>query len=169
MNKTNNDNQGNDSGGNPNFHACRKGAVWLLPFEPSKRRILLVEDNATVREWVSLLIRREKDLSICGEAEDVEEALIVVSKTKPDLVVTDLSLKRSNGLDLIIDLQTIRPALPVLVLSMDDASLYAKRVVRAGAKGYVTKQTASKHIIQAIREVLAGGVYLGARSSACAA
>ena len=129
--------------------------------KPDKRkRIFLVDDHPLVREWLGLLLQREPDLTICGEAEDVHDAIEKIEKTSPDLAVVDISLKNTHGLELIKDLQARLPELPLLVLSMHDESLYAERVLRAGAKGYITKQEATKKVLVAIRQVLDGQVYL---------
>jgi DNA-binding NarL/FixJ family response regulator len=101
--------------------------------EPKKAKVFLVDDHPLVREWLSQLIQRENDLAVCGEAEDTQEALTKIEETKPDVVVADISLKHTHGLELVKDLQARQPALPVLVLSMHDESLYAERVLRAGA------------------------------------
>ncbi len=128
--------------------------------EPTKIKIFLVDDHPLVREWLSQLILREGDLVVCGEAEDAPEALRKIEEAKPDIVIADISLKNTHGLELVKDLQARLPALPVLVLSMHDESLYAERVLRAGAKGYITKQEATKRILGAIRQVLAGQIYI---------
>lgn len=125
-----------------------------------KTKVFLVDDHPLVREWLSQLIQREADLSVCGEAEDTQEALQKIESTKPDIVIADISLKTTHGLELVKDLQARLPSLPVLVLSMHDESLYAERVLRAGAKGYITKQEATKKILLAIRQVLAGQIYI---------
>src|SRR5207244_2474630 len=98
--------------------------------------------------------------------EDTHDAREKIAELKPDLVVADISLKSTHGLELIKDLQQQRPNLPVLVLSMHDESLYAERVLRAGAKGYITKQEATKKILPAIRQVLNGEVYLSEKMAA---
>jgi DNA-binding NarL/FixJ family response regulator len=126
--------------------------------EPAK--VFLVDDHPLVREWLSQLIQREDDLAVCGEAEDTQEALNKIEETKPDIVVADISLKNTHGLELVKDLQARHPTLPVLVLSMHDESLYAERVLRAGARGYITKQEATKRILQAVRQVLSGQIYI---------
>jgi DNA-binding NarL/FixJ family response regulator len=125
-----------------------------------RAKVFLVDDHPLVREWLSQLIQREDDLAVCGEAEDTQEALQKIEETKPDIVVADISLKNTHGLELVKDLQARLPALPVLVLSMHDESLYAERVLRAGAKGYITKQEATKKILQAVRQVLSGQIYI---------
>jgi DNA-binding NarL/FixJ family response regulator len=128
--------------------------------ERTQAQVFLVDDHPLVREWLSQLIQREEDLAVCGEAEDTQEALQKIEGTKPDIVVADISLKNTHGLELVKDLQARLPLLPVLVLSMHDESLYAERVLRAGAKGYITKQEATKKILQAIRQVLSGQIYI---------
>ncbi len=120
-----------------------------------KIKIFLVDDHPLVREWLSQLILREGDLAVCGEAEDAPEALQKIEETQPDIAIVDISLRNTHGLELVKDLQVRRPTLPVLVLSMHDESLYAERVLRAGARGYITKK-----ILSAIRQVLAGQIYI---------
>jgi DNA-binding NarL/FixJ family response regulator len=139
-----------------------------LPFMPPKpkaavattTKVFLVDDHPLVREWLTQLIQRESDLSVCGEAEDTQEALKKIAETKPDIVIADITLKTTHGLELVKDLQVRLPSLPVLVLSMHDESLYAERVLRAGARGYITKQEATKRILLAIRQVLSGQIYI---------
>ena len=134
--------------------------------EKSKSRVFLVDDHPLVRDWLGQLIQREADLLVCGEADDVQQAVQAIEECKPDVVIADISLKSSHGLELVKDLQSRRPNLPVLVLSMHDESLYAERVLRAGAMGYITKQEATKKILLAIRQVLSGQIYLSEKMSA---
>ena len=129
-------------------------------------RIVLVDDHPMVRERLAEVINREPDLSVCGEAEDRAGALEMVERVKPTLAIVDLTLKRSNGLDLIKDLRVMHPDLLILVLSMQDENLYAERVIRAGAHGYITKQEATRKILDAIRQVMAGKVFLSEEISA---
>jgi len=131
-----------------------------------KAKVFLVDDHPLVREWLSQLIQREDDLAVCGEAEDTQEALSKIEESQPDIVVADISLKNTHGLELVKDLQARLPSLPVLVLSMHDESLYAERVLRAGAKGYITKQEATKKILQAVRQVLNGQIYISEKMAA---
>jgi len=126
-------------------------------------RIVVVDDHPMVRERLAELINREPDLQVCGEAEDRHGALQVVATTRPHLAIVDLTLKGSHGMDLIRDLQEFHPQVRILVVSMQEESLYAERVIRAGARGYITKQEATRNVMQAIRTVLAGEVYLSAR------
>jgi DNA-binding NarL/FixJ family response regulator len=119
-----------------------------------------------VRERLAEVINREPDLMVCGEAEDRASALEVIGRESPRLAIVDLTLKRSNGLDLIKDLRVMHPDLLILVLSMQDENLYAERMIRAGAHGYITKQEATRTILDAIRQVMAGKVFLSEELSA---
>lgn len=126
----------------------------------NKTRVVLVDDHPLVRERLVELINREADLEVVGEAEDRHEALEVIEATQPDLAIVDLTLKASLGIELIKDLQARRPELPILVVSMQDEAIHAERCLRAGARGYITKQQASRHVMQAIRRVLEGGIHV---------
>jgi len=128
--------------------------------EAQRRRIALIDDHPVVREGLARLIEQFADLSVCGEAEDVEDALLLLDRVRPDLAIVDISLKRSDGLDLVKQARTRWPAMPVLVLSMHSEEVYAERALRAGALGYVMKQEATDHLLTAIRQVLAGVVYV---------
>jgi DNA-binding NarL/FixJ family response regulator len=125
-----------------------------------RARILLVDDHPLVRERLAEVINREPDLIVSGEAEDRHEAIDAILAKPPDLVIIDLTLKNSDGLELIKDVCTRWPKMRMLVVSMHDESLYAERVIRAGAMGYITKQEATRKILLAIRRVLAGSIYL---------
>jgi len=125
----------------------------------SEVRILIVDDHPLVRLSLREVIKRETDLVICGEAEDREPALALVASTRPHLAIIDLTLKSSNGMDLIKDLRDRYPKVQILVLSMHDETLHAERAIRAGARGYITKQEATKKIMIAIRQVLQGDIY----------
>ncbi len=116
------------------------------------------------REQLRLLIDKEEDLAVCGEADTVPAALALIQKMRPELAIIDITLKGSSGLDLLKDLRAHEIDLPVLVLSMHDESLYAERALRAGARGYITKQEASAKVMIAIRQVLSGEIYLDARA-----
>ena len=131
--------------------------------ERPKARVFLVDDHPLVREHLTALIQQEADLEVCGEAADAPSALTLIHQRNPDLVILDISLKRSHGLDLLKDLKRFRPKPAVLVLSMHEETLYAERALRAGALGYITKEEATVNILSAIRRVLAGQVYLSAR------
>ena len=127
---------------------------------PPRRKVLIVDDHAVLREGLVAQINREPDLVVCGEAETARLAVAAVEKLDPDLVLADITLPGRNGLELIRDLHSLRPALPVLVLSMHDATLYAERVLCAGGRGYVSKQQSGGQLIHAIRHVLGGQIYL---------
>jgi DNA-binding NarL/FixJ family response regulator len=134
--------------------------------ERGEVRILIVDDHPLVRLSLREVIKREPDLLVCGEAEDREQALELVESTKPHLAIVDLTLKTSNGMDLIKDLRTRHPKVQILVLSMHDENLHAERAIRAGARGYITKQEATKKIMVAIRQVLNGDIYWSERAAA---
>jgi DNA-binding NarL/FixJ family response regulator len=129
-------------------------------------RILIVDDHPMMREGLRTLISREHDLAICGEAETAGQALDAVANLKPDLVLADISLPGRNGVELIKDIRSLQPAVLILVISMHDESLYAERVLRAGARGYIMKQESGPTMIQAIRQVLAGRIYLSDKMAA---
>jgi len=130
-----------------------------------RHRILIVDDHAILREGLAAQINREPDLMVCGEARSAAEAVATVTRQQPDLVLADITLPGRNGLELIRDLRALRPKLPVLVLSMHDASLFAERVLRAGGRGYISKSESGPRLIAAIRQVLGGQIYLSAEVS----
>ncbi len=125
--------------------------------------ILLVDDHPMVRERLGDIINAESDLRVCGEAEDRAHALEAIAAKQPALAIVDLTLKDSDGLELIKDIRSRWPSLKMLVVSMHDESLYAERVIRAGALGYITKQEATRNILLAIRRVLEGNIYVNER------
>jgi DNA-binding NarL/FixJ family response regulator len=128
--------------------------------------ILLVDDHPVVRDGFAEVINRETDLTVCATAEDRTGALAAIEKKRPGLVVIDLTLKNSSGMELIKDIHTRWPELLILVVSMHNENLYAERVLRAGARGYITKQQATRDILLAIRRVLSGGIYLNETTGA---
>lgn len=128
----------------------------------SKKQIFLVDDHPLVREWLTNLINQQLDLVVCGEAENARQAIQAILAIKPDIAIVDISLKDSSGIELIKDLRQRLPATFVLVLSMHEESHYAERALRAGAKGYIMKRETTRKVISAIRQVLAGGVYISA-------
>jgi DNA-binding NarL/FixJ family response regulator len=128
-----------------------------------KSRVFLVDDHPLVREHLTAMLQREADLEVCGEAGDTHTALSLIAVSTPDLVILDISLKGSNGLDLLARLTEHGPGPRVLVLSMHEEAFYAERALQAGAMGYITKEEATVNILTAIRKVLGGGVYLSAR------
>ena len=131
-----------------------------------RARILLVDDHPLVRERMAEIINQEPDLMVCGEAQDRAGALAAMAAHRPELAIINLALKDSDGLELIKDIRLHWPNVLMLVVSMYEESLYAERVIRAGARGYVTKQEATRDILSAIRRVLSGRVYLNENVSA---
>ncbi|MBN2536593.1 MAG: response regulator transcription factor [Spirochaetales bacterium] len=125
-----------------------------------KKRLLIVDDHPIVRQGITRLINYEDELMVCGEAGNAKEALEAVEREKPDMVIVDISLKGRSGLELIKDLRMRYQDLPVLVVSMHDESLYAERVLRAGAKGYIMKQEPPEKVLNAIRQVLSGKIFV---------
>lgn len=123
-------------------------------------RIFLVDDHPIVRQGLTELITPEGDLCVCGEAEDVAGALALLPDSQADMVIADISLRDSNGIELIKDIKLRYPRMPILVLSMHDESFYVERCLRAGAMGYITKEEATDGVIAAIRKVLSGEIYL---------
>lgn len=128
-----------------------------------KCRVLLVDDHPIVRQGLALLIDREADLLVCGEAEGAHTAFHAIETLKPDIVVLDISLSGPDGLDVLKEIRMKTSALPVLILSMHDESIYAERAMRAGANGYIMKQEATEKVLIAIRRILQGDVYLSDR------
>ncbi|MFZ0298455.1 MAG: response regulator transcription factor [Candidatus Sulfotelmatobacter sp.] len=126
----------------------------------AKRRILVVDDHPIVRQGLALLINRESDLVVCGEAEEAMGALHVLASARPDVLIVDISLNGPDGLDLLKTIRTTHPTLPVLILSMHDESIYAERALRAGANGYIMKQEATEKVLVAVRRILIGEVYV---------
>ncbi len=125
-------------------------------------RILLVDDHALVRHGLAQLISDESDFEVCGEATNADEALLRVEELKPDLAVIDISLKGGNGIDLIKRIRAKNETIKMLVSSMHDESLFAERALQAGARGYINKQESTEKVIDAIRSVLEGHIYLSA-------
>ncbi|HEU4620045.1 MAG TPA: response regulator transcription factor [Gammaproteobacteria bacterium] len=130
------------------------------------RSVFIVDDHPIVRQGLAQLIEQEPDLSVCGEAADVREARAALTRLKPDVVILDLSLRDSDGLELIKDIRNKYDGLPVLVLSMHDENIYAERLLSSGANGYIMKQAAGDQLITALRRVLSGGIYVSERIGA---
>ena len=128
-----------------------------------RRQVFIVDDHPIVRQGLALLINREPDLAVCGDAEEASSALRRIEDMKPDLVVVDISLNGPDGLDLLKNIRSHHPNLPVLILSMLDESLYAERSLRAGASGYIMKQEATERVLVAIRRILGGEIYVSDR------
>lgn len=128
-----------------------------------KSKVFLVDDHPLVREWLTNLINQLPDLTVCGEAATAAEALTGIEASLPDIAIVDLSLKEGSGLDLIKSVKLRMPQTAVIVLSMHDEQYYAERTMRAGARGYVMKGEVASDILAAMREVLAGRIYLSPR------
>ena len=129
----------------------------------TKKRILVVDDHPIVRQGLALLINREPDLVVCGEAEEATGAMHVLASARPDVLIVDISLNGPDGLDLLKNIRTTHPTLPVLILSMHDESIYAERALRAGANGYIMKQEATEKVLVAVRRILNGEIYVSDR------
>jgi DNA-binding NarL/FixJ family response regulator len=125
-----------------------------------RRRVFLVDDHPLVREWLTTLINQQKDLVVCGEADDAPRALQAIESLQPDVAVVDVTLASGSGIELVKDLKRVAPKVAVVVLSMHDEALYAERAFRAGARGYVMKRETTRKIIAAIHEVLNGRIYV---------
>ena len=133
---------------------------------PAASRVLIVDDHPLLRMGLAEALGREPGLCVCGDVANAEDALAAVERLSPDLVVTDLNLPGKSGLELIKDLASLRPELPVIALSMHNEEIYAERCLRAGGRGYVTKSEGPEKLAEAIRSVLAGGVHVSAKTSA---
>src|SRR5208282_5242235 len=131
--------------------------------QSSEAKVFLVDDHPIVRQGLALLIGREADLVVCGEAEGGFGVLQTIFELQPDIVILDISLNGPDGLDILKTIRMREPSLPVLVLSMHDELTYAERALRAGANGYIMKQEATEKVLIAIRRILKGEVYLSDR------
>jgi DNA-binding NarL/FixJ family response regulator len=131
-----------------------------------KAQVVVIEDHPMFRERLVALLEKEADLEVCGETDNVADGLALIRQKQPEVVLLDITLKNSNGLELLKDLRAHGIDTPVLVLSMHEESLYAERALRAGARGYITKYEASSRVLAAVREVLRGEIYLDARTMA---
>jgi len=131
-----------------------------------KTRVLIVDDHPMTRSGLAYLINHQPDMTTCCEAQNAAQALEGVIRTNPDLVLTDFTLPDKNGLELIKDIKAIRPQLPILVISMHEESLYAERALRAGARGYITKEEGGERLMRAVRHVLSGAIYVSDKMSA---
>jgi len=132
----------------------------------ARRRILILDDHPMTRYGLTQLINHEPDMLVCGEAECAPQALGAIKSARPDLVLADLTMPGKSGLEFIKDLQALYPGLPVLVVSMHDESVYAQRVLHAGARGYIMKNEGGEKVLEAIRQVLLGEVYVSKSMSA---
>lgn len=129
-------------------------------------RILIVDDHPIIRHGLSQLINQEEDLLVCGEAENAQQALEAARTLQPDVALVDISLKETSGLDLVTELKRTSAGLPVVMLTMHDEAVYAERSLQVGAQGYVMKQEPPERVIEAVRTVMNGEIYLsGAMTS----
>lgn len=125
-----------------------------------RAKVLVVDDHPAIREALTIRMARTPDLAVCGEAEDIAGALRLLASEKPDVMIVDISLKSGDGIDLIKHIKLRDPRVRTLVWSMHSENLYAERALRAGAHGYITKEQATDQIVHAVRQVLAGKMYL---------
>ncbi len=132
----------------------------------AKKKIVVVDDHPIIRQGIVQLINEDPGLEVVGQAEDINGALDVIGKSQPDLAVVDITLKDSSGIDVIKEVGARWSSIPVLVFSMHDESFYAERVLRAGAKGFVTKGEPSTKIIEGIHRVLGGEVFVSEKIAA---
>lgn len=130
------------------------------------KQIFIVDDHPVFREGLVGLVKREKDLAVCGEADNASQALSAIESLQPDLVLADIGLPGKSGLELVKDIRAVCPKMAVLVISMHDETLYAERVLRAGGRGYIMKQEGPEKILQAIRQVLDGQISVSGKMSA---
>lgn len=129
-------------------------------------KIIIVEDHPIVRKGLKMIIEKEKDLKICAETSNANDAIRIINDVKPDIAIVDISLEGNvNGIELTKSIKERYPSVAVLVLSMYDESLYAERAIRAGASGYVMKKEADENIVSALRMVMGGELYLGDKMS----
>src|SRR5271170_6120480 len=128
-----------------------------------KKTVFIVDDHPLLRQGLALLVNRERDLTVCGEAEEAQAAMKAIAAKRPDILIADISLNGPDGLDLLKNLRTLCPDLPVLILSMHDESFYAERALRARANGYIMKQEATEKVLVAVRRILSGDIYLSDR------
>lgn len=130
-----------------------------------KARVLIIDDHPVVRRGLAQVIDQDAGMSVCGEAASAKEALNAIDQKTPDIVLLDLSLGGSNGISLIRDIRAQYGDIPILVLSMHEESLFAERVLRVGARGYIMKEEATERVVQAIQRVLRGEIHLSERMS----
>jgi len=130
------------------------------PAETKRSRIFVLDDHPILRQGLASLVNKQPDLVLSGKAEDAQTTLNNIEISQPDLIIVDISLKGTNGIDFIKRCLKKHPDLPILVLTMHDESLYAERALRAGARGYITKKEAREFLLEAIRVILNSGVYI---------
>lgn len=131
-----------------------------------RKRLLLVDDHPMMRAGLAQMINQQPDMRLIAEANNPSEAMTILSRSRPDLLVTDITMPGRSGLEFIKDVVALHPELPVLVFSMHDEMLYAERALRAGARGYLMKEAGAENLLIAIRQILSGQVYVSPRMSA---
>jgi DNA-binding NarL/FixJ family response regulator len=131
----------------------------------SKIKVFLVDDHPLMRQGIAQLISEQPDMVVCGEAEDAPSGLRGIEGSHPDVAIVDISLRGTNGIELIKNLRAVHKFLPILVLSMHDETVYAQRALRAGALGYVMKQDAAENVVAALRRILEGEIYVSDKVS----
>ena len=146
--------------------AAPPAAPVAPPARPPRCRILVIDDHPFMRAGLAQLVDRQADMQVCGEAGNPVEAARELARLRPDLVLTDITMPGRSGLEFIKDLQTTDAKLPVLVISMHDEAIYAERVLRAGARGYIMKEAGGENLLAAIRRIMAGQIYLSPQMSA---
>lgn len=139
--------------------------ITRAPAKSVAKRILIVDDHPVFRRGMAALVQEHAEFAVCGEAQDATSALDAMRQTAPDVVMMDVSMPGTNGIELIKLMLAEQPKLTILIVSMHDESLYALRALRAGAKGYVMKAEAQTHVIEALRKVLSNGIYISPQYS----
>lgn len=129
------------------------------------KKLLIVDDHPVFRHGISQLIAGLREVTICGEAENAQSALEAMRRLNPDMVLMDVTMPGANGIEVIKLMLAERPNLQILMVSMHDETLYALRALRAGAKGYVMKQQAMENVLDALRKVISGGIYVSPQFS----
>jgi DNA-binding NarL/FixJ family response regulator len=137
--------------------------------DSGKKRVFIVEDHPLVREWLAALINQQSDLMVCGEAGSASEGLQRIPVAKPQVAVVDISMEGGSGIELIKNIKAICPEVMVTVLSVHDELIYGERALRAGARGYTMKREATTNVLQAIRSVLKGELYVSQKVAAAMA
>ena len=151
---------------NPSNPSNGKSADSGVGGDAAKARVMLVDDHPIVRQGLANLIDAEDDLFVCAQVESADEALAALPEARPDVLVIDVALGQRSGLELVKDVRAHWPDMPMLVLSMHDELLYAERALRAGAKGYIMKQEATEKVMEGIRRVLGGELYVSEKMAA---
>ena len=135
--------------------------LMSYPFDSTRKaRVMIVDDHAIIRQGMSMLINREPDLHACCEVADIAQAIEANQGCRHDIAIVDISLSNESGLELVRRFQSLFPELPILILSMHDESIYAEPALKAGARGYLMKQMATDVLLQAMRQILKGEIYL---------